>query len=283
MQMNKFIGAHVSTAGGVDKAFDNAKTINAKAISLFVKNQRQWNAKPLDNKTIEAFKSKLTNSQITTDYTLPHAGYLINLGAPDPEKRQKSLDSFINEMSRCNQLGLKHLNIHPGSHLREITEEESLNHVIECIDKAMSEIPNITVILETTAGQGSNLGYKFEHIGYIIKGVADKSKIGTCIDTCHSFSAGYNLKDPAGYDLAIKEFEKYIGFEYLKGIHLNDTKFDCGKRKDRHEQIGKGFLGIEFFERFMNDPHFNNMPIILETPDSTQWKAEIEMLYRMIK
>ena len=281
--MNNFIGGHVSTAGGVDKAIENAKLINAKAISFFVKNQRQWNAKPLEEKIIDSFKTKLKESKIEPDKVLPHAGYLINLGAPDPEKREKSLKSFIEEMERCSLLGLNSINIHPGSHLREISEDESLDNVISCIETALTEIPNLNIILETTAGQGSNLGYKFEHFGYIISKLSNKSRIGVCLDTCHTFSAGYNLKDSSGYDLTIKEFEKHIGFKYLKGVHLNDSKFDCGKRKDRHEQIGKGFLGMDFFERFINDSHFYNIPIILETPDSSQWKAEIEMLYNMVK
>jgi deoxyribonuclease IV len=281
--MSKFLGAHVSAAGGVDKAIDNALAINAKAFALFVKNQRQWNAKPLENKVVELFKNKLIESKISSEMILPHAGYLINLGAPDPEKREKSLKSFIEEMQRCSTLGLFSINIHPGSHLREISEEQSLDNVVECLETALIEVPNISIILETTAGQGSNLGYKFEHIGHIINKISDKSRIGACLDTCHSFSAGYNFKNPSGYDLTISEFEKHIGFEYLKGVHLNDTKFDCGKKKDRHELLGKGFLGLEFFERFMNDPHFDNMPIILETPDETQWKTEIEMLYSMVK
>jgi deoxyribonuclease IV len=281
--MNKYIGAHVSAAGGVDKAIDNANSINAKAFSLFVKNQRQWNAKSLDEKIINTFKTKIRKNPITTKYILPHAGYLINIAAPNAEKRQKSVKSLIDELNRCNQLGLSFLNIHPGSHLREISEQESLDLAVESIEEAIAEVPNISVILETTAGQGSNLGYKFEHLGHIINKISNKSRIGVCIDTCHTFSAGYNLSEPTGYNLAIKEFEKHIGFEYLKGIHLNDTKFGCGKRKDRHEQIGKGFLGINFFERFMNDPHFDNMPIILETPDPTQWEKEFELLYNMIK
>ena len=281
--MSKYIGAHVSASGGVDKAIDNALKINARAISFFVKNQKQWKAKPLDEVTIDLFKTKLEASPISVEMILPHAGYLINLGNPDIEKREKSTNSFIEELYRCKQLGLKCLNIHPGSHLREISEQNSLDLVVGCIEKALTEVSDISIILETTAGQGSNLGYKFEHLGYVINKISDKSRIGVCLDTCHTFSAGYNLKDSIGYDMTIKEFEKHIGFKYLKGIHLNDTKFDCGKRKDRHELIGKGFLGLEFFERFMNDSHFDDMPIILETPDENIWKEEIDMLYQMCK
>ena len=280
--MTKFLGAHVSAAGGPDKAVDNALAIGATAFALFVKNQRQWNAKPLTENQISLFKDKLAKSGIKTEMVLPHAGYLINLGAPQEEKREKSLNSFIDEMKRCSQLGLTCVNIHPGSHLREISEQESLDLVTVSLEKAMSEVHGIKIILETTAGQGSNLGYKFDHLGYIISKINDKKRIGTCIDTCHSFCAGYDFKSETGYNLAMQEFEKHIGIEFLCGVHLNDTKNDCNTRKDRHELIGKGFLEIDFFKRFMNDKRFDNVPIILETPDPTIWKQEIEMLYNFM-
>ena len=281
--MSKFVGAHVSASGGVDKTIENAKLINAKAFALFVKNQRQWNAKPLDETTIENFKQGLIKENFSPDYILPHAGYLINLGNSDTEKRQRSLDSFIDELKRCQQLGLKCLNIHPGSHLREISEETCLDLISACIEQAIATVPTIEVILENTAGQGSNLGYKFEHLAYIINKIQDKSRIGVCLDTCHSLAAGYDIKTPSGYETTFKKFEDVVGLEYLKGIHLNDSKFDCGSKRDRHECIGKGYLGLPFFEHFMNDPRFNNMPIILETIDSTIWKEEIKLLYSMVK
>ena len=277
--MTKFLGAHVSAAGGPDKAVDNALAIGATAFALFVKNQRQWNAKPLTENQILLFKGKLKNSGIKTEMVLPHAGYLINLGAPQREKREKSLNSFIDEMKRCVQLGLTCINIHPGSHLREISEYESLDLVIKSLEKAMTEVDDIKIILETTARQGSNLGYKFEHLGYIISKINDKTRIGTCIDTCHSFCAGYDFKSEAGYNSAMEDFEKNIGIDYLCGVHLNDTKNNCNTRKDRHELIGKGFLEIDFFKRFMKDKRFDNIPIILETPYPSIWKQEIEMLY----
>jgi deoxyribonuclease IV len=281
--MNKYIGAHVSASGGVHHAVENAEKINAKSFALFVKNQRQWNAKPLEKKIIHSFKHALIKEGYSTKYILPHAGYLINLGNSDKEKRKKSLDCFIEELNRCRVLGLEYLNIHPGSHLREISEETCLDLIVDSIEQAMDAVTDIKIVLENTAGQGSNLGNKFEHLAYIIKKIKDKKRIGICLDTCHMFAAGYDVKTHEGYKAAFKHFEDIVGLNYLTGIHLNDSKFACGSRKDRHESIGKGHLGITFFERFMNDPRFNNMPIILETIDSDIWKEEIRMLYDMIK
>ena len=278
--MDKYVGAHVSAAGGVYNAVKNAKKINAKAFGLFVKTQLQWYAKPLDEKAIQNFKDGLIKENYSAKYILPHAGYLINLGNSDNDKRKKSLDSFIEELKRCQQLDLKYLNIHPGSHLREISEESCLNLIIECIEQAMETVPEIKVVLENTAGQGSNLGNKFEHLAYIIKKIKDKNRIGVCLDTCHTYAAGYDIKTPEGYEATFKSFEDIVGLNYLTGIHLNDSKVACGSRKDRHESIGKGYLGISFFERFMNDPRFNNMPIILETIDSSIWKEKLNCCIR---
>ena len=281
--MTKYIGAHVSTSGGVDKAIENAKQINARAFAMFVKNQRQWTAKPLEEITITNFKQGMIKENYSPDYILPHAGYLINLGNADNEKRKRSLDSFVDELKRCRQLGLKFLNIHPGSHLREISEEASLDLISECIEEAINVVPDIKVVLENTAGQGSNLGYKFEHLAYIINKITDKSRMGVCLDTCHTYAAGYDIKDPNGYEDTFKKVEDIVGLKYLSGIHLNDSKVECGSKKDRHQSIGKGYLELPFFERFVNDDRFNNMPIVLETIDSTIWKQEIELLYSMIK
>jgi len=279
--MDKYVGAHVSAGGGVPNAIENAKQINAKAFGLFVKNQLQWHVKPLEEKVINSFKDGLIRENYSTKYILPHAGYLINLGNSDNVKRKKSLNSFIEELKRCRQLDLKYLNIHPGSHLREISEEASLDLIVDSIEQAMEAIPEIKIVLENTAGQGSNLGYKFEHLAYVIKKIKDKDRIGVCLDTCHMYAAEYDIQTPEGYETTFKNFEDIVGLEYLTGIHLNDSKFGCGSKKDRHESIGKGWLGIPFFNRFMNDPRFNNMPIILETIDSAIWKEEIELLYSM--
>jgi deoxyribonuclease-4 len=280
---NKYVGAHVSASGGVFNAPINARGIGARAFGLFVKNQRRWEAKPLTEKDIEKFKEAMEKNKYTPDVVLPHDGYLINLGNPDSEKREKSLNAFIDEMKRCEQLGLKYINTHPGSHLNEISREECLDYISSCINKALEATEYISVILENTAGQGSNLGNRFEDLAYIIERIDDKSRIGVCLDTCHTLAAGYELKDKEGYDKTMDEFEKIVGFKYLKAIHLNDSKFDTGSRKDRHHSIGKGVLGMAFFKRFMNDTRFNKMSIILETIDETLWKEEIELLYDLIE
>lgn len=283
MKINKYIGAHVSTSGGVSKAPENAKAIEAKAFGMFVKNQRRWEAKPLEEKEILKFKKLMEEYGYKPEQVLPHDGYLINLGSPDPEKREKSLEAFIEEMDRVNKLGLIYLNMHPGSHLNEITEDSCLELIAESINKAHEAIPNVIVVVENTAGQGSNMGYKFEHLGKIIELVKDKNRIGVCLDTCHTLASGYELKDEEGYNKTMEDFEKNVGFKFLKGIHLNDSKFDTGSKKDRHDSIGKGLLGMEFFQRFMNDSRFDNIPIILETIDDTIWKDEIKLLYSLIK
>lgn len=282
-RINKYIGAHVSSSGGVSKVFKNAENIGAKALALFTKNQRRWDSKPLDEKEIIKFKKLMEESGISPDYILPHNSYLQNLGNADPEKREKSLNSFIDEMERCNQLGLKLLNIHPGSHLKQISVDECISLIAESINIAHKKVPNVIVVLENTAGQGSNIGSNFTEIKKIIDLIEDKSRIGVCIDTCHTIASGYELKDEEGYEKTFKEFDEIIGFKYLKGIHLNDSKFDTGSKKDRHDSINKGVLGEDFFVRFMNDERFDNIPIILETIDDTIWKEEIEYLYSLVK
>ncbi|MCP4179096.1 MAG: deoxyribonuclease IV [bacterium] len=279
--MDKYLGAHVSASGGVEKSIDNALKIKAKAFAFFVKNQRQWNAKPLTDTNISKFKSGLTENGYSVKYILPHAGYLINLGNPFSEKREKSINSFIDELSRCNELGLECLNIHPGSHLREITEETCIDLIVDSLEQAFDAVPGIKIILENTAGQGSNMGYKFEHFAMIINKLKDKSRIGVCLDTCHTYAAGYDIKELPGFKDTMSKFEDLVGINYLMGIHLNDSKVKFASRKDRHESIGKGFLGLDFFKIFMNDARFNDMPIVLETIDDTIWKEEIELLYSM--
>jgi deoxyribonuclease-4 len=280
---SKWVGAHVSISGGLFNAPINAKDIGARAFGLFVKNQRRWEAKPLSQNDIDKFKVSMEENGYHPEFILPHDGYLINLGNPDAEKREKSLNAFIDEIKRCEELGLKYLNAHPGSHLNEISEEDCLNYIADGINKALEVSTNITVVLENTAGQGSNMGNKFEDLAYIIEKIKDKSRIGVCLDTCHTLAAGYELKDEFGYEKTMDEFEKIVGFKYLKAIHLNDSKFDTGSRKDRHDSIGNGAFGIDFFKRFMNDSRFDNMPIIIETIDETLWKDEIELLYNLIE
>ncbi len=279
---NIYLGAHVSIQGGISNVFENAKSIGATGFAMFTKNQRRWEAKPYTEKEIKEFKEKMKQYNFKPEQILPHDGYLINLGNPDSEKREKSLNAFIDEMERVNQLGLLYLNTHPGSHLKEISEEECIKLIADSINIAHKSVPNVIVVLENTAGQGSNMGYKFEHLKEIIELVEDKSRIGVCIDTCHTVAAGYPLTTEEEYNSTMTAFDKIVGFKYLKGIHLNDAMFGVGSKKDRHHSIGEGTLGMEFFSRFMNDKRFRNIPIILETIDETKWKQEIEILRDMV-
>lgn len=279
----KRIGAHVSASGGVQNAPLNAKKIGADAFALFVKNQRQWNAKPLDEKSIQEFKKNLQDSNILPEHILPHDGYLINLGHPDEEAREKSLNAFIDEIQRVDALALKLLNFHPGSHLKLISEERCLKNISESINKAILNTKNVVLVIENTAGQGSNLGYKFEHLAYLIKNCVDKNRIGVCIDTCHAFAGGYDFRQKSAYEKTMQEFDKIIGYKFLRGMHLNDTKNELGIKKDRHESLGKGFLGLESFENIMNDKNIDEIPLILETIDEEIWPDEIRLLRSMIK
>ena len=276
---NKFVGAHCSASGGVYNAVYNAQKIGAKAFALFTKNQKRWEAKPLDAKTIDKFKEALLESGILPKHVLPHDSYLINLGHPDEQKLIKSRMAFIDELQRCEQLGLDRLNFHPGSHLKEISEDECLNKISESINIALDKTSGVSAVIENTAGQGSNLGYKFEHLAQIIDKVEDKSRIGVCIDTCHMFVSGYDIRTREVYDKTWAEFEKTVGFKYLMGMHINDSKPPLGSKKDRHHSIGQGEIGLDAFRFIMNDDRMNDIPLILETIDDSIWKDEIELLY----
>ena len=279
----KYIGAHVSAAGGVENAPVNAHEIGAKAFALFVKNQKQWFAKDLTEENIENFIRNCEKYGYTSDFILPHDSYLINLGNPVPENLKKSRSSFLHEMRRCEQLGITMLNFHPGSHLKKITEDQCLDIIAESVNITLERTNSVMAVIENTAGQGTNVGYKFEHLAHIIDKVEDKSRIGVCLDTCHTYSAGYDIKTEEGYQKTFEKFDEIVGFKYLKGIHLNDTKKEFASRVDRHDSIGKGLLGEEVFKRMMNDPRFDDMPIVLETPDDSLWAEEIKWLYSLIK
>ncbi len=276
-----YVGAHVSAAGGVQNAPLNAKKIGAKAFALFTKNQRQWRAKPLTDQAIAEFKQNLTLAGIGADQVLPHDSYLINLGHPEQESLEKSRAAFLDEMQRCEQLGLSLLNFHPGSHLRKISEEESLDKVAESINITLQWSQGVAAVIENTAGQGSNLGYRFEHLAHIIDKVEDKSRVGVCLDTCHTFTAGYDLRSRESCEATFAEFERLVGFEYLRGMHLNGSKPDLGSRVDRHDSLESGKLGLEVFRYIMNDARFEGIPMVLETVDDTIWAQEIELLYGM--
>jgi deoxyribonuclease IV len=275
----KYIGAHVSASGGVENAPLNAHEIGAKAFALFTKNQRQWKSAPLSKESIKKFRDNCGKLGYEPFQILPHDSYLINLGHPENEPLEKSREAFLDEMQRCEQLGLDRLNFHPGSTLGKISDEDCLKLIAESINLALDKTKGVTAVIENTAGQGSNLGYKFEHLRYIIDFVEDKSRVGVCIDTCHSFAAGYDLTTVDAFQHTFKQFEEIIGFGYLRGMHLNDAKKGLNSRVDRHDSLGKGTIGIEVFKLLMRDPRFDNMPLILETPEETIWKEEIAMLY----
>jgi deoxyribonuclease-4 len=279
----KYIGAHVSAEGGVQNAPVNAEAIGARAFALFTKNQRQWFAAPLSKSVIKAFRENCEKYDYNPFQILPHDSYLINLGHPEKEPLQRSRASFLDEMQRCELLGLDRLNFHPGSHLNKIGIEECLERIAESINITLGKTKGVTAVIENTAGQGTNLGHTFEQIKYIIDKVEDKSRVGVCIDTCHAYTSGYDVKTEEGFKKTFQKFAEVIGFEYLKGMHLNDTKKDFGTRVDRHENIGTGFLGEETFSILMNDIRFDNMPLILETPEESLWEAEIKLLYSLIR
>ena len=294
----KFVGAHVSASGGVDNAPLNAMKIGAKAFALFIKNQRQWVAKPLETKTIDAFHQNLQNSGILPKHILPHDSYLINLGHPEVEKLEKSRGAFVDELERCRILGLDRLNFHPGSHLVKIPKKDpeymdKLMHAeLECLD-VIAESMNMAIdatqdsevklVIENTAGQGSNLGYKFEHLAYIIDKIEDKSRVGVCIDTCHMFTAGYDIRTKEAYDETWNNFDNIVGREYLMGMHINDSKPKLGSRVDRHHSLGQGEIGWDAFNFIMNDKRMDDIPLVLETIDESIWSEEIKALYTFVK
>ena len=272
----KYIGAHVSASGGVEFAPINAHEIGANAFALFTKNQRQWVSKPLTEESIHLFKENCEKYNFQADYILPHDSYLINLGHPEEEGLAKSRAAFLDEMQRCEQLGLKLLNFHPGSSLNKIAIEDCLALIAESINITLEKTKGVTAVIENTAGQGSNLGSEFWQLKYIIDRVEDKSRVGICLDTCHTYTAGYDIVND--YDKVFDEFEKEVGFKYLRGMHLNDSKKELGSHVDRHDNIGKGLIGSTFFEKLMKDSRFDNMPLILETPDESKWAEEISWL-----
>ena len=275
----KYIGAHVSASGGVEFAPINAHEIGANAFALFTKNQRQWVSKPLTEESISLFKENCEKYVFQPEYILPHDSYLSNLGHPEEEGLQKSRAAFLDEMQRCEQLGLRLLNFHPGSSLNKISIEDCLSLIAESINIALEKTSGVTAVIENTAGQGSNLGSEFWQLKYIIDRVNDKSRVGVCLDTCHTYTAGYDIVNE--YDKVFDEFDKEVGFNYLRGMHLNDSKKALGTHVDRHDSIGKGLIGKAFFERLMQDSRFDNIPLILETPDESKWKEEIAWLRSM--
>jgi len=278
----KFIGAHVSAAGGVENAPLNAAKIGAKAFALFTKNQKQWQARPLSAENIAAFKKNLAAVGIAPRHVLPHDSYLINLGHPDAEKREKSVLALLEEARRVEQLGLTFLNFHPGSHLGAMDEKKCLEVIAAGMKRVLAESSQVSLLLETTSGQGGNVGYRFEHLAAVLELVADPRRSGVCLDTCHIFTAGYDIRTAESYEKTMERFDAVVSHEFLRAAHLNDAKVELGSRKDRHDSIGRGKLGMETFALLMNDSRFDNMPLILETIDDSLWEAEIKLLYSLI-
>ena len=274
----KFIGAHVSIAGGVENAPLRAHELGATAFALFTKNQRQWSAPPLAEASIDAFRANCATCGYANGMILPHDTYLINLAQPDPVKRAAAIDAFAAELERCRALGIDRLNFHPGSHLGKVSEDEGVSLVAASVREALDRVPDVMAVFENTAGQGSNLGYSFEQLSEMLARTDRPGRVGVCIDTCHTSAAGYELRTQEGYEKTFARFDSLIGFKYLKGMHLNDAKGETGCRVDRHASLGEGTLGLELFHRIMRDPRFDGMPLVLETPDESRWADEIALL-----
>ncbi len=274
----KYVGAHVSAAGGADQAVHRAVEIGADAFALFTKNQRQWQGKPLTEEAIAAFKNACQKHGFTPEQILPHDSYLINLGHPEPKGLAKSRAAFLDEMQRCEQLGLTLLNFHPGSHLNKISEADCLKRIAESLNEALAQTRDVTAVIENTAGQGTNLGWRFEHLAEIIRHVDDKSRVGVCIDTCHAFAAGYDLRTAEATQATLDELGSVVGFEYLRGMHLNDAKSAYASRVDRHHSLGKGNIGLPAFTTIMQDARIKGIPLILETVEPEIWRDEISWL-----
>lgn len=275
----KYVGAHVSISGGIENAPLNAAKIGAKAFAMFTRNQRQWKSKPLTGEAVSAFKKNCEKFNYAPSQILPHDSYLINIGCPGELNLKKSREAFTEELKRCEELGLNRLNFHPGSHLNLITSEECMKLIADSINSALDKTKGVTAVLENTAGQGSNIGFTFEQLRFIIDNIEDKTRAGVCIDTCHTYAAGYDIKTKSGFEETFRKFDAIIGFSFLKGMHLNDTKKGLGSKVDRHENIGRGMLGEDPFRWIMNDRRFDDIPLIIETPDDSLWAEEIKLMY----
>lgn len=277
----KYVGAHVSAAGGVGNAPGRAHNIGAKAFALFTKNQRRWKAKPLKTEDIDAFKKHCEEYDFSMDHIMPHDSYLINLGHAEQEMLTKSRNAFLDEMQRCEQLGIQLLNFHPGHHLNKHSPSNCLATIAESINITLDQTEGVTAVIENTAGQGTVMGYTFEQLAEIIDQVEDKTRVGVCIDTCHAFVAGYDFRTKEAFDQTFDKFNQTVGFEYLKAMHLNDAKKELDSKVDRHASLGEGYIGLEGFRCIMRDDRFDDIPLILETPNTERWDEEIALLNEM--
>ncbi len=257
------LGGHISTSGGISKAPARAAAFGFRTMQVFSKNQMQWNAKPLPEEEINLFRDEYR--KVGLQKTMSHASYLLNLGSPAEEMSKKVTDAMNLELSRANSLGIDYLVLHPGSY-KDTTEKEAIKRISMILDSVLSGSRFTKVLIETAAGQGSTIGYEFGQLSRIIDGVTSSDRIGVCFDTCHVFAAGYDIKSPEGYSETMDLFDSEVGLKYLLGFHLNDSKKDMNSRVDRHEQIGKGLLGLDGIRNFVNDVRFANVPMVLETP-----------------
>ena len=278
------MGAHMSIAGGIYKSVERGESIGCTCIQIFTKSNRQWYAKPLTKEDIDEFKLTLKNSDIIQDI-VAHSSYLINIGSPNKTINKKSVESLSLELQRCEALGIPYLIFHPGAHLTS-SIEKCLELIAKNINTIIDQNPGKTMLLlENTAGQGTNVGYTFEQLATIYKKVRKKSRVGFCLDTCHAFVAGYDFTTEKTYNAMWKEFAKVIGLKKLKVIHINDSKKGLGAHTDRHEDIGKGKIGLEGFRLLFNDKRFFDTPKILETPkdkDLKQDKMNMETIYKLL-
>lgn len=276
-----YIGPHVSIGGGVANAPKNAKQLGATGFGMFVKNQRQWTAAPYMPTDVEAFKRQMKEDGFTGVHVLPHAGYLINLANPDEAAHAKSMAALLDELQRCSLLGLDKLNFHPGSHLRLLTPQAACERVAKSMNTALAETQGVTLVVENTAGSGGNLGSTFEELRIILDNIDDASRVGVCLDTMHTFAAGFDIRTRDGFLKTMDHFDRIVGVKYLRGMHLNDSKVGLGSHVDRHESLGAGLLGIDVFACIMKDKRFENMPLVLETPNEALWAQEILQLMEM--
>ena len=261
------VGAHMSIAGGIYKAFERGRQVRCKTLQIFLKSSNQWKAKPLTEEDRMLFQKAQSRSRIFP--VVAHDSYLINLASPDRALNRKSLDAFIEEMRRANYLGVPYLNLHPGAHMGAGVGD-GLDRVAAALKEALNEVdPPVTLLLENTAGQGSSLGSRFEELAAIMEKIDRPGRVGVCLDTCHAFAAGYEIRTEEGYSRTMREFDRLIGLKKLLAFHVNDSRKDLGSRVDRHFHIGKGCIGLSAFRFLVNDRRFEKIPKILETPKGT--------------
>ncbi|NLL82763.1 MAG: deoxyribonuclease IV [Lentisphaerae bacterium] len=277
---NWYVGPHVSAAGGAHNAPVAAEEIKATAFGVFVKNQKQWFAPEVTAEQRARFGAAMNTTGYTAAQVLPHAGYLINLANPDAEAHDRSVNSLIDEVKRCHAFGLTMLNLHPGSHLKKLAPEAALSRVAAAINDVLAATEGVTIVIENTAGQGGSLGVTMAELGAILAEVDDKARLGFCLDTCHAFAAGYDVRTAAGITALLDEFEAEVGpaSEFLRGMHLNDAKSDYSSRVDRHAPLGMGNIGWEPFRTIMRDKRCAGIPLVIETPDEMRWPDEIAKL-----